>query len=94
MRKISNGNTVIQHRNQPVLLSNPDAEEIEKQICILAKQTKMLADALRVYYLTVGTMEQKAKKINTSYTQLKVHLNMAKQWLAGRLTQSIVKVTF
>lgn len=81
------GNTVIQHSNQPVLLNNPDAEEIEKQISVLAKQTKMLADALRVYYLTVGTMEQKAKKLNTSYTQLKVRLSMAKQWLAGRLTQ-------
>ena len=80
------GNIVIQQSNQPVLMSNPDAEEIENEISVLAKQTQILADALRVYYLTIGTMEQKAKKLNVSHAQLRIYLNMAKQWLAGRLS--------
>jgi hypothetical protein len=80
------GNVVIQQSNQPGCFTNPRAEEMEMQISLLAKQTRILADALRINYLTIGTLQEKAKKINKSPAQLKIYLSMAKQWLAGRFS--------
>ena len=66
--------------------SHASAEEIELHLLALAKQNRQLADTLRGAYLLVGTSRQKAKRLQLSYTQFKVYLAMAKQWLAGRLS--------
>lgn len=66
--------------------SHANAEEIEAYIRELAQQNRMLAETLRSAYLWIGTGKQKAKRMRVSYTQFKVYLGMAKQWLAGRLS--------
>jgi hypothetical protein len=66
--------------------SHTNAEEIEDYIRELAKQNRILADTLRSAYLGIGTGRQKAKRMQLSYTQFKVYLGMAKQWLAGRFS--------
>ena len=68
---------------------NERAEEIERFVGDLYQQNKLLAIALRVYYLDEkSTLGHKAKKAGVSLAQYKIYLNMAKMWLAGRLSGS------
>lgn len=62
------------------------AEEVEMMVKDLAKQNPKIALALRVQYFNVGTAQSKARQAGLSYSQFKVHLDMAKQWIAGRLS--------
>ena len=62
------------------------AEEMERFIVELYKHKDVLGKALRTQYLEVGTVKYKAKKANTSLSQFKVYVKMAKTWLAGRLS--------
>lgn len=66
---------------------NEQAEEIEDLMKELTLQNKRLTDVLRQNYLGVGTAADKAKQVGLSYAHFKVQLDMAKQWLAGRLTK-------
>jgi hypothetical protein len=85
-RVISNGGVLIRSFGSKPLHTNESAEEIESLVCVLSRQNEKLANALREYYFGQGTVKQRAKKINTSCTQFKVFVDMAKQWLIGRLT--------
>jgi|GEM_PF-5985377 len=42
-----------------------------------------LANALRYYYLTSGSLRDKALKLNISHVHFKYCVDMAHQWLAG-----------
>jgi hypothetical protein len=44
-----------------------------------------MADCLRLYYLDNIGLRRNAKKIGISYSQFKICVLMAKQWLFGRL---------
>ena len=72
------------------LPSNETAEEIEVLITEMFKQTPKIALALREEYFSRGTLPQKAKNIGVSRSQFKVCVDMAKQWLAGRLSRNNV----
>ncbi|GAB4394070.1 MAG: hypothetical protein Tsb005_15030 [Gammaproteobacteria bacterium] len=65
---------------------NAHAEAIERMVKELAAQDALLARALRAYYFLPGTLKSKAHAIHCSYSQFKVHVAMAKQWMAGRLS--------
>ena len=75
-------------RGQPSRLPvDEEAEETERWIAELGKLRPKLAEALCVQYLESGLMPQKARRLQQSYGQFKIHLDQAKYWLAGRLYQ-------
>jgi hypothetical protein len=71
-----------------MLPCNENAEEIEALIYEMWKQDQALAEALRINYLTQGSLRYKAKKFSINRDRLAYHLDMARQWLAGRLSAS------
>lgn len=67
---------------------NPAAEEVESSISELAQYQATLAKVLRLEYTQKGTQASKAHIMQTSVSHFKHLLNLAKAWLAGRLTIS------
>ena len=78
--------TATKMRNQPrVLPSHQDAEEIDDIVREMVKCCPILAKVLRCQYFTLGTLRQKAEKMQLSQTQFRSYVEMSKLWLAGRL---------
>ena len=69
----------------PVIQTNEEAEEMEKYICEMAEYKPIMAQALRMYYLDKLSLRSNAKKLGVSYMQFSIYIQMAKQWLLGRL---------
>ncbi len=65
---------------------NDNADEIEKIVSELARQNFRLAAALRENYFGIGTIKTKAERVNSSSSQFKVHVEMAKYWIIGWFT--------
>ena len=65
---------------------NVEAEEIEKMITEMARYKPIMADCLRYHYLNQQSLRNSAKKLGVSHTQYKLYVQMAKQWLVGRVT--------
>lgn len=65
---------------------NENAEEIEKLVQELSLQNYNLALALRDYYINQFSLRKQAKQAGISHTQLKYLLDMAKQWVVGRIS--------
>jgi hypothetical protein len=63
-----------------------DAEEIEALVYEMWKQNRNLANALRHYYLSKGSLREKSNFLNVSHVHFKYTVDMARQWLAGRLS--------
>lgn len=63
-----------------------EAEEMEGLVKEMAKQNSHMAIAIRCYYFTYGALRIKAKKLHISHSQFKYYVNMAHQWLAGRMS--------
>lgn len=81
---IDNGGVLI--KSTPYLACNASAEEIEHLVVELTKQNERLAQVLREQYFGLGTMPRKAKRLGFSYAYFRTQLDMAKQWMAGRLS--------
>jgi hypothetical protein len=62
------------------------AEEIESLVKDLAEHNRKHATALREQYLSRGLQRSKAKKLGISESQFKVHVDLARAWLRGRLS--------
>lgn len=66
---------------------NEPAEEIEAFIKEMAEHhNRLMADALRCQYLVTGTLRTKAARLQMSHSGFKALIDMAEQWLAGRLS--------
>jgi hypothetical protein len=65
---------------------NEKAEEIEMLVTEMACQNKKIAMALRSQYFGRGMLTERAKRLGVSYPQFKIYVDMARQWLAGRLS--------
>jgi hypothetical protein len=65
---------------------NEDAEEIESLVSEMAKQNHIMALSLHIHYLVHGSVRAKAKKFSIARNKLMIYVEMAKQWLAGRLS--------
>lgn len=65
---------------------NAQAEEIEKMISEMAQYRPTMADCLRYHYLNQQSLRNSAKKLGISHTQYKLHVQMAKEWLVGRMS--------
>jgi DNA-directed RNA polymerase specialized sigma subunit len=73
------------NNNCSVLEVNEQVEEIEKLISEMSDYKPIMAKCLRMYYLDNLSLRSNAKKLEISYSQFKLNVLMAKQWLVGRL---------
>lgn len=71
----------------PNLRCNKEAEEIESYVVELMRQKQILALVLREQYFGQGSVHCKAKRLKISYPFFRQHLDMAKQWMVGRLSE-------
>lgn len=77
----------IQRNSSPrPLPSNPGAEEIEDLVRQMADYNPLMATTLRCQYFVTGTLRTRAARLNMSHTHFKHCVDMAQQWLAGRLS--------
>ncbi len=80
------GKAINQNRKSKASVdAHEDAEEIEKMIVQMKNYKPLMADCLRHYYLSQMSLRESAKKFGISHAQYGVYLQMAKQWLIGRL---------
>ncbi len=70
-----------------VLPTHEGAEEIEALVTAMSKQNRVMALALRCHYFTTGSLRRQAQRVNLSHTHFKHIVDMAHQWLAGRLSR-------
>lgn len=63
-----------------------DAEEIEALVREMAEHNSKMATALRIHYFDRKKSRDRADSLQISASQFKICVNMAKQWLAGRLS--------
>ena len=68
------------------LPSNEEAEEIELLVKEMAEHNNNMALALRCQYFSYGGCRVKAKKLKISHMKYKLYVDMAHQWLIGRLS--------
>ena len=64
---------------------NKEADEIENLVKELAEQNILLANVLRCHYFNQGSLRAKARRVKVSHTQFKYYVDMAHQWVNGRL---------
>jgi DNA-directed RNA polymerase specialized sigma subunit len=69
-----------------VLETNERAEEIENLVAQMAQYKFEMAQALRLYYIDSLSLRRSAKKLGVSYSHYHLYVQMAKQWLIGRLS--------
>jgi hypothetical protein len=78
---------VVRNTGPKQLPSNEAAEEMESLVKEMAEHNKTMADALRCQYFLPGSLRSKAAKLDISHSHFKHYVDMAHQWLAGRLSQ-------
>lgn len=87
-RLMKEGHVVKNNFQSNCIYVDEDAEEIEKLVKEMSQHDDSMALALRCYYFEKGGLRIKAKNINISHMQLKYYVDMAHQWLAGRLSNN------
>lgn len=85
-RLMDSGGIIAKVTIAPELMCNAEAEEIEQMVLELNQQNAFLAQVLREQYFGKGVMRSKAERMRISCVNFRVHLKMAKLWLAGRLS--------
>ncbi len=65
------------------------AEEMEQWVLEMGQQNPLMAQALRRHYFDPSTLRKQAEQLAISHTQFKFIVDMAHQWLAGRLSLSL-----
>ncbi|MEO8964505.1 MAG: hypothetical protein ABI370_07530 [Gammaproteobacteria bacterium] len=63
-----------------------EAEEIEALIIEMAKHNIKMAMALKIQYLSKRKARDRSAELNVCATKFRIYVDMAKQWLAGRLS--------
>lgn len=66
--------------------SNDAAEEIEALVKQMAEHNLTMANALRCQYFVRGALRTRAARLKMSHSHFKHQVEMAHQWLAGRLS--------
>jgi hypothetical protein len=88
-RLMDEGGVLIKATLPPDLQCNAEAEEIEHFVVELRHQDARLATVLKEQYFGFGNAMSKAKRLKLSYANFRVQLDMAKHWMAGRLSASL-----
>lgn len=65
---------------------NESADAMEKLVQEMALQNALMALALRRYYFHHRSLRTQATHVGVSYGKLKALVDMAKQWIVGRLS--------
>lgn len=92
--RIMTEGTIIRSTGSRSLPTNAAAEEIENLVREMSQQNQTMALALRCQYFNRGSLRIKAKRLNISHTQFKHYVDMAHQWLAGRLSATSNKLLY
>jgi hypothetical protein len=71
----------------PVIQTNENAEEMEKYICEMAKYKPIMAQSLRMFYLDRLSFRTSSKKLKISISHYHLYIQMAKQWLMGKMSK-------
>ena len=86
-RLIDEGSCLTKWTGPKPLPVNDTAELVESMIVDMYKSYHPnIANSIREQYIQHGTQAHKARNLGVSTAQYKIHLNMGKAWLAGRLT--------
>jgi hypothetical protein len=78
--------TIVRSTGPRQLAINQDAEEIESLICEMSQYHSIMAKVLRSYYFSQGGLREKSKKMNLSHSHYKHYVDLAHQWMIGRLS--------
>jgi len=76
---------IIRSSGPKPLPTHEAAQEIKSLVKIIAQQNQKIALSLHCQYFTQGFLQQKPKQLNFSHIPFKCYVDMAHQWLAGRL---------
>jgi hypothetical protein len=72
------------------VLSNYEAEEIEALVSgDMFKQNSRMALALQIHYFKKRKSRDRSNELDVSATRFRIYVDMAKQWLAGRLSERV-----
>jgi len=63
-----------------------EAEEIEKLVAEMSLYKRPMADCLRMHYMDNVSIRRNAKRAGISYSYYNLYLQMARQWLIGKLS--------
>lgn len=89
--RIMREGTLVRSTGSRPLPTNEAAEEIEALVVEMKNYNSDMALALRIHYFNRGSLRTKSKKLNISHMQYKRYVEMAHQWLTGRLTAKPLK---
>lgn len=90
--RLMNEGIIARNQYQPKSIPcNKEAEEMELLVKEMAEHNQIMAHAIRCHYFTSGGLRAKAKQIDMSHMQFKYYVDMAHQWLAGRLSKKKTK---
>ena len=76
-------------KSRPTLDTHEAAEEMEKLVTTMAHYNPLMANCLRRYYLDQLSLRSSAQKMGVSHTQFKLYVQLAKQWLVGRMGDKV-----
>lgn len=63
-----------------------DAEEMESLVKVLSEHNPKTALALRIHYFGRRKSRDRSEELKVSATRFRIYVDMARQWLAGRLS--------
>ncbi|MEE8057202.1 MAG: hypothetical protein V3T17_05130 [Pseudomonadales bacterium] len=69
---------------------HPAAEQIEDLLQEMRYYHAIEMKIISIEYLRSGTQEEKSRRMRMSASQYKTYLNLARAWLAGRLSKETV----
>jgi hypothetical protein len=78
--------TMVQTSTIKPLPYDEDAEEIEDIVSDMAKYNEKMAKMLCTQYIGKGTVSERAKKLGISYARFRSYVDMARQWVAAKLS--------
>lgn len=84
--RIMREGTVVRSTGPRSFPANEAAEEIEALVCEMAQHNRNMALALRCHYFSQGGLRTKSRKLNMSHSHYKYYVDMAHQWLSGRMS--------
>lgn len=84
--------TLVQTSKIKPLPYNEEAEEIEDIVSHRAKYDEKIAKMLCAQYIGKGAASERAKMLGISYSRFRPYVDMARYWVAARLSASKMSV--
>lgn len=84
--KIMHEGSVARSTHHRKIITHTAAEEIEALVNEMSQYHPTMAAILRSYYFSQGSLREKAKILQLSHSHYKHYVDLAHQWLVGRLS--------